>query len=85
MNFLDCALILFFLVVIGLLAYYNMYKRQEAFLNGSAAAPRCGVEFPACPPGTRCANGYCESVDPPQMPTMSDLPVLPIGPINGRA
>lgn len=88
MNVLDCALVLFFLVVIGLLTYYNVYKREEAFINGSAAgdavAPRCGVEFPACPPGTRCVNGYCASVDVPRMPAMSDLPVLPAGPINGR-
>ena len=86
MNLLECGLVLFFLLVIGLLAYYNIYKRQEAFINGSAAsgAPRCGVEFPACPIGTRCVNGYCASVDAPIMPPMSDLPVLPLGPINGR-
>lgn len=86
MNLLECGLVLFFLLVIGLLAYYNIYKRQEAFINGSAgaSASRCGVEFPACPNGTRCVNGYCASTDVPTMPPMSDLPVLPLGPINGR-
>jgi hypothetical protein len=87
MNLLEFGLILFFAVVIGLLIYYNVYKREEAFINGSATGtngPRCGVEFPACPIGTRCVNGYCASVDQPVMPRFSDLPVLPIGPINGR-
>ena len=86
MRMLEIVMTLFFLIVIGTLLYLN-FRKMEGFINGSAAgtdAPRCGVEFPACPLGTRCVNGYCASVDPPRMPYYSDLPVLPIGPINGR-
>jgi hypothetical protein len=86
MNSLECAMVLFFLTVIGVLLYMN-YRKSEGFINGSAAgtpALQCGVEFPACPMGTRCVNGYCASTDPPVMPPVTDLPVLPIGPINGR-
>jgi hypothetical protein len=86
MNTLECGMVLFFLTVMGVLLYMN-YRKTDGFLNGSAvgtAALQCGVEFPACPMGMRCVNGYCASTDPPTMPPVTDLPVLPIGPINGR-
>lgn len=87
MNMLELWMLVFFAVVIGGLVYLNVVKRREGFLNGSAVGTggaRCGVDFPACPMGTRCVNGYCAPVDPPRMPTDTGLPVLPMGPINGR-
>ncbi len=87
MNLLEISMFLFFTVVIGGLIYLNVVKRREGFMNGSAAgtnAPQCGVGLPACPVGTRCVNGYCADVDPPRMQENTGLPVLPIGPINGR-
>ncbi len=87
MDLLSIGLFLFFTVVIGMLVYINLFLRREGFRNGSAAGtngPRCGVDAPACPMGMRCVNGYCASVDPPRMPIDTGLPVLPIGPINGR-
>jgi hypothetical protein len=87
MNSLEVLMFLFFTIVIIGLGYLIVVKRREGFLNGSAVGtggPRCGVDFPACPMGMRCVNGYCAPVDPPRMPVYSDLPVLPIGPINGR-
>ena len=26
---------------------------------GDPTTPRCGVDLPSCPEGTRCMNGYC--------------------------
>ncbi len=84
---LEFWMFLFFGAVIGGLAYLVLVKQREGFMNGSAVGtngPRCGVDFPACPMGTRCVNGYCAPVDPPRLPVDTGLPVLPVGPINGR-
>ncbi len=78
----DIPLFLFFAVVIGTLLYYNMRVYKETFINGSAAgnqfAPRCGVEFPACPTGMKCINGYCAINAPPAIRPDSGLPVYPL-------
>jgi hypothetical protein len=64
--------------------YTNMVQNQEPFLNGSPAmpggtsfAPACGVQYPACPTGMRCINGYCGIPMQPRQPRSSGLPVIP--------
>ncbi len=79
MQLFEIGMILFFIVVITGLLYMN-YRSMEGFLNGSAYgtfAPRCGVEFPACPNGMKCINGYCAVNAPPPFPHGSGLPVFP--------
>ncbi len=67
--------------------YSNMVQNGEGFLNGSPAmpgsattsfAPACGVQYPACPTGMRCINGYCGIPMQPQQPRSSGLPVIPL-------
>ena len=64
--------------------YANMVQNGEGFLNGSPAmpggssfAPACGVQYPACPTGMRCINGYCGIPMQPRQPRNSGLPVIP--------
>lgn len=79
MQLFEVGMILFFVVVIAGLLYMN-YRSMEGFLNGSAYgtfAPRCGVEFPACPNGMKCINGYCAVNAPPYFPKDTGLPVFP--------
>ncbi len=83
----EFALSLFFIVIIGTMIYWNMkvYKESEGFLNGSPAlpggtsfAPACGVQYPACPTGMKCINGYCGLPMQPRQPRNSGLPVVPL-------
>ena len=64
--------------------YKNMVQNAEPFLNGSPAipggnsfAPACGVQYPACPTGMKCINGYCGLPMQPKQPRNSVLPVVP--------
>lgn len=81
MKTIEIILGLFFVFIAGTLIYLSR-RNMEAFLNGSAAgnafAPRCGVDFPACPTGMKCINGYCAVPAPPVMPANSGLPVWPL-------
>ena len=83
----ELALTVFFMVVIGTLLYWNMklYKASEGFLNGSPAmpagnsfAPACGVQYPTCPTGMKCINGFCGIPMQPRQPRNSGLPVVPL-------
>ena len=65
--------------------YTNMVQNAEPFLNGSPAmpggtsfAPPCGVQYPACPTGMKCINGYCAIPKQPVQPRSSGLPVVPL-------
>lgn len=60
------------LSVIGLLILYMM-PSIDTFVD----IGRCGVDLAPCEEGKRCINGYCKSDNPPTMPPISDLPVLP--------
>jgi hypothetical protein len=51
--------------------------RYEGF--HSKIGVQCGVDMAPCANGTRCVNGYCESLDTPYLPPTSGLPVLPEG------
>ncbi len=74
---------IFILVASSIVLYYGLRHFREGFINGSAAgnrfAPRCGVEFPACPTGMKCINGYCGIPEAPKLPRHTGLPVYPIG------
>jgi hypothetical protein len=89
----EFALTVFFIVIIGTLIYWNMklYKEgfanyvTEGFLNGSPAmpqgnsfAPACGVQYPTCPTGMKCINGFCGFPMQPKQPRSSGLPVVPL-------
>lgn len=82
-NTIEIPLGLFFMFVLGTLLYMNFKSMKEGFLNGSPAtpnasfAPRCGVEFPACPTGMKCINGYCGIPAAPSLPRNTGLPVYP--------
>jgi hypothetical protein len=75
------------ILVIGIVAIVIALSGFQ--IDGFAVLPagvpsiRCGVDLPACPPGSYCFNGQCASQDPPGLPC-NELPVLPIGAINGR-
>ncbi len=73
---------IFILVASSIVLYYGLRHFREGFINGSAAgnrfAPRCGVEFPACPTGMRCINGYCGIPEAPKLPRNTGLPVYPL-------
>lgn len=72
--------LLFILISAGMIWYvYNTSKVSE---DGFVDVGRCGVNLPSCSPRNdnpriRCMNGYCKSDIPPQIPTFSDLPVIP--------
>ncbi len=81
----ELALGIFFMVIIGTLMYWNFKLYKEGFLNGSPAmpdgtsyAPACGVQYPACPTGMKCINGYCGLPMQPRQPRSSGLPVVPM-------
>jgi hypothetical protein len=38
---------------------------------------RCGVDLAPCSNGYRCMNGFCRSVDQPELLDRNPLPVLP--------
>lgn len=73
---------IFLLAMSAILIYYGVNMLKEGFMNGSAAgnkfAPRCGVEFPACPTGMKCINGYCGIPEAPKLPRNTGLPVYPL-------
>ncbi len=81
----EIALTVFFIVIIGTLIYWNMNLYKEGFLNGSPAmpqgnsfAPACGVQYPTCPTGMKCINGFCGLPMQPKQPRSSGLPVIPM-------
>jgi len=71
--------VLFILLVITMVVYlYYSPKASDGFVD----VGRCGVNLPSCSPGNenprvRCMNGYCKSDNPPTLPPLSDLPVIP--------
>jgi hypothetical protein len=72
---------LFVLISIGMIWFlYTSPKASD--MDGFVDAGRCGVDLPSCSPRNdnprvRCMNGYCKSDIPPQLPILSDLPVIP--------
>ncbi len=67
--------ILFIISVMGMMIYLViMPSPSEGFVD----VGRCGVDLPSCQgERVRCMNGYCKSDIPPQLPTLSDLPLTP--------
>ena len=68
----QAGIIFIVLSAVGLLILYLM-PAVDAFVDMG----RCGVDLAPCEDGKRCINGYCKSDNPPTMPAISDLPVLP--------
>lgn len=64
------------LIVIALIIII-LYTTCNIFEEGFVDQGRCGVDLPSCNDGLRCINGYCKSDNPPQLPEMSDLPMVP--------
>jgi hypothetical protein len=64
------------LIVIALIIIV-LYATRTMFEEGFVDQGRCGVDLPSCNDGLRCINGYCKSDVPPELPVMSDLPIMP--------
>ena len=71
MNRSGCVCVLVIVLVLLYVAYGG--DRAEPFVDA-----RCGVDLPSCPSGLRCINGYCRSDVAPTLPTLSDLPMIPM-------
>lgn len=75
------------ILVVGIVAIVLALSgfRVDGFAVLPAGVPsvRCGVDLPPCPSGSFCFNGQCATQDAPGLPR-NELPVLPIGAINGR-
>lgn len=83
---LECAMVLFFLIVLLGMLYLHRVRSVDGFVGSVAAtvaqdvAQRCGVQFPAgCARSQKCFNGYCGSTEPPHIPPYSELSVVPSG------
>jgi hypothetical protein len=75
-------LLIFAAIGVALLAvdrYYrvNLFFQRERFQNPMSMIQRCGVDFPGCPHGLECMNGFCLSKDVPIMHETLVLPVMP--------
>ena len=59
--------------------YYRvtLFFQRERFQNPSSMIQRCGVDFPGCPDGLECMNGFCVSKEVPIMHETLVLPVVP--------
>ena len=59
--------------------YYrvNLFFQRERFQNPESMIQRCGVDFPGCPRGLECMNGFCLSAE---VPVMHETLVLPVAP-----
>ena len=64
------------LIVIALIIIV-LYTTRTMFEEGFVDQGRCGVDLPSCNDGLRCINGYCKSDVPPELPAMSDIPMMP--------
>jgi len=64
------------LIVIALIIIV-LYATRTMFEEGFVDQGRCGVDLPSCNDGLRCINGYCKSDAPPELPTMSDVLMMP--------
>jgi len=62
-------------IVAGLIGFVERYRHMEGFKAGQPGV-RCGVDLPACVPGTQCINGFCAKPETPPLPA-NELPVYP--------
>jgi hypothetical protein len=62
-------------VIAGLVGFVERYRHSEGFRAGHPGL-RCGVDLPACVPGTQCINGFCAKPEAPALPA-NELPVFP--------
>lgn len=69
---------LLILVAACILLGLDSWRRVEEAFH-SKIGVQCGVDMPPCANGTRCINGYCDTLDSPYLPPTSGLPVLPEG------
>lgn len=78
-TILSAAIIL--LIACALLVAGSYARFTEGYINYMTSVPDgfCGVDLPPCPHPLRCVNAYCQSVDAPEIPRTSGLPVLPEG------
>ena len=64
-------------VVLVIIILYATCNVTDGFID----AGRCGVDLPSCSSTSRsnlrCMNGYCKSDNPPVLPYLSDLPIIP--------
>jgi hypothetical protein len=70
-------------IIALILAHSGFQVDGFAVVPSGLPAVRCGVDLPPCASGSFCFNGQCGTQDKPGLPR-NELPVLPIGAINGR-